>query len=46
VPTANDLGTALAGIPDESWHSDAHGAPDWRKAVSAVLGREVRDELE
>lgn len=46
VPSAADLGAALADIPDELWHSDAHGAPDWRKAVSSVLAHEIRDELE
>jgi CO/xanthine dehydrogenase FAD-binding subunit len=46
VPSPADLGAALADIPDELWHSDAHGAPDWRKAVSSVLGHEIRDELE
>jgi CO/xanthine dehydrogenase FAD-binding subunit len=46
VPRAEALSAALAGIPDELWYSDAHGAPDWRKAVSSVLGHEIRDELE
>lgn len=46
VPTTDDLSEALADIPDDLWHSDAHGAPDWRKAVSSVLGHEIRDELE
>lgn len=46
VPSADGLAAALADIPVELWHSDAHGAPDWRKAVSSVLGHEIRDELE
>jgi CO/xanthine dehydrogenase FAD-binding subunit len=46
VPSAEDLTAALEGIADELWHSDAHGAPDWRKAVSSVLAHEIRDELE
>jgi CO/xanthine dehydrogenase FAD-binding subunit len=46
VPSAGQLAAALAEIPDELWHSDAHGAPDWRRAVSSVLGQEIRDELE
>jgi hypothetical protein len=46
VPSADQLAAALAEIPDELWHSDAHGAPDWRKRVSSVLGNEIRDELE
>lgn len=46
VPSAADLSAALAGISAELWYSDAHGAPDWRRAVSSVLGHEVRAELE
>jgi CO/xanthine dehydrogenase FAD-binding subunit len=46
VPSGADLSAALADIPDRLWYSDAHGAPDWRKAVSSVLGHEIRDELE
>jgi CO/xanthine dehydrogenase FAD-binding subunit len=46
VPSAEDLSAALADIPDELWHADAHGAPDWRKAVSSVLGHEIRSELQ
>jgi CO/xanthine dehydrogenase FAD-binding subunit len=46
VPSTADLSASLAGIPDELWHSDAHGAPDWRKAVSSVLGHEILDELQ
>lgn len=46
VPGAAELDDALRGIPDELWHADAHGAPDWRRAVSAVLAHEIRVELE
>lgn len=46
VPRAADLTAALADIPDELWHSDPHGAPDWRMAVSSVLAHQVRGELE
>ncbi|RFA08695.1 FAD-binding molybdopterin dehydrogenase [Subtercola boreus] len=27
------------------WFTDAHGAADWRRAVSAVLAEEIREEL-
>lgn len=46
VPGAADLDDAVRGIPDDLWHADAHGAPDWRRAVSAVLAHEIRAELE
>jgi CO/xanthine dehydrogenase FAD-binding subunit len=46
VPSRAHLSAALADIPAELWYSDAHGAPDWRKAVSSVLGHEIRAELE
>jgi CO/xanthine dehydrogenase FAD-binding subunit len=45
VPTPADLAAALAEIPNDLWHDDAHGAPDWRRAVSAVLAHEITDEL-
>lgn len=30
----------------DAWFSDAHGAADWRRAVSVVLGLEILAELE
>lgn len=39
-PGADD---ALAGVP---WFEDAHGAADWRAAITGVLVREVVAELE
>ncbi|MCS5718965.1 FAD binding domain-containing protein [Herbiconiux sp. CPCC 205763] len=29
----------------ETWFTDPHGAADWRRAVSALLAREILDEL-
>jgi len=29
----------------DAWFTDAHGAADWRRAVSVVLGLEILDEL-
>jgi CO/xanthine dehydrogenase FAD-binding subunit len=29
----------------DAWFSDAHGAADWRRAVSVVLGLEILEEL-
>lgn len=46
MPTAQQLSDALTRlVPVESYHSDAHGAADWRRAVTAVLAEEVRTEL-
>ncbi|MBJ8348929.1 FAD binding domain-containing protein [Antrihabitans sp. YC2-6] len=45
LPTTADLTDALGGVPDDLWHYDAHGAPDWRKAVSSVLAHEILAEL-
>jgi CO/xanthine dehydrogenase FAD-binding subunit len=43
LPTASGLRTAVEGI--DSWFTDAHGAADWRLAVSGVLAEEIRLEL-
>ncbi|SMG08704.1 FAD binding domain-containing protein [Agreia pratensis] len=43
LPTASELRTAIEGI--DSWFTDAHGAADWRRAVSALLAEEIRVEL-
>jgi len=45
VPGADALTDALATIPDGAWTDDAHGEPDWRRGVTAVLARQVREEL-
>jgi CO/xanthine dehydrogenase FAD-binding subunit len=43
LPTASELRVAIEGI--DSWFTDAHGAADWRRAVSVVLAEEIRIEL-
>lgn len=43
LPSSADLGASIHGI--SSWFSDAHGAADWRRAVSALLAEEIRQEL-
>jgi CO/xanthine dehydrogenase FAD-binding subunit len=43
LPTASELRVAIEGI--DSWFTDAHGAADWRRAVSVVLAEEIRMEL-
>jgi CO/xanthine dehydrogenase FAD-binding subunit len=46
VPGRAELDAALDEIPQALWHDDAHGAPDWRRAISSVLAHEIREELE
>ncbi|MBC7725801.1 MAG: FAD binding domain-containing protein [Burkholderiaceae bacterium] len=43
IPTAAELETAVHGI--DSWYTDAHGAPDWREAMTELLAEEARTEL-
>ena len=45
-PAIPDAATLLADITAiDQWFTDAHGAADWRQAVSGVLGEEIRAEL-
>ncbi|MCJ2090763.1 FAD binding domain-containing protein [Methylobacterium sp. E-005] len=34
-----------AAIPDALYHDDVHGRPDWRRHVTGLLAREIRDTL-
>ncbi len=43
VPTARALAGAVNRIDD--WYDDAHGAPDWRRAMSIHLAEQIRGEL-
>ena len=43
LPSARALEQAVLGIDD--WYSDAHGSPDWRRAMSALFAEELRIEL-
>ncbi|TFD47289.1 FAD-binding molybdopterin dehydrogenase [Cryobacterium frigoriphilum] len=43
LPPATTLAADIAAI--DCWFTDAHGAADWRRAVSGVLGEEIRLEL-
>jgi CO/xanthine dehydrogenase FAD-binding subunit len=43
APTADDVAAAIDGIG--SWYDDAHGAPDWREAMSRRFAEEIRKEL-
>lgn len=43
LPDPAALAADIAGI--DAWFTDAHGAADWRRAVSGLLGEEIRREL-
>lgn len=43
VPTPAELQDALATV--DCWYADAHGAADWRRAVTTTLAVEVCEEL-
>jgi CO/xanthine dehydrogenase FAD-binding subunit len=43
APAAAELAADIAAI--DAWFTDAHGAADWRRAVSGRLGEEIRQEL-
>lgn len=45
VPDPAALASAHAEIPDDAWTVDAHGDPDWRRAVSLVLAQQIRADL-
>ncbi len=46
IPTAKDLRDAiLQRIPDSVYHTDIHGKPMWRKAMTLRLAEEIRSEL-
>ncbi|RFA22002.1 FAD binding domain-containing protein [Subtercola boreus] len=42
-PPAATLRSDVLAISE--WFTDAHGAADWRRAVSALLAEEIREEL-
>jgi len=43
VPTGVELAADIDTIT--TWFTDAHGAADWRHAMGALLGEEIRQEL-
>ena len=45
VPDAAALRAAHATIADDDWTRDAHGDPEWRRAVSLVLAEQTRAQL-
>jgi CO/xanthine dehydrogenase FAD-binding subunit len=45
VPSAAELADAHGLIDAQAWTVDAHGDPDWRRAVTLVLAEQIRREL-
>ncbi|AKS35843.1 FAD binding domain-containing protein [Mycolicibacterium goodii] len=45
VPDRDQLAEAHASIPLDAWTQDAHGDPDWRRAMTSVLAEQIRAEL-
>ena len=46
-PTAKEMReTILQHIPDDAYHTDVHGKPVWRKAMTLRLAEEIRSELQ
>lgn len=43
MPGDRELAHAVSAIDD--WHDDAHGAPDWRRAMTLRFAEELRNEL-
>lgn len=43
LPNAAELASRVHAI--DNWYDDAHGAPDWRQAMSALLAEQLRAEL-
>ena len=43
LPSADELRAAIEQVDD--WYDDAHGAPDWRRAMTLRLAEQVREEL-
>ena len=47
IPQAEELRqTILQRIPDGLYHTDLHGKPMWRKAMTLRLAQEIRSELQ
>ena len=47
IPLAEELRAAiLQRIPDSLYHTDVHGKPNWRKAMTLRIAEEIRGELQ
>lgn len=45
LPGPGEIRAAHAQIPDDAWTDDAHGDPDWRRAMTLLLADQVLSEL-
>ena len=46
IPTAEELRETIGQhIPDDLYHTDVHGKPEWRKHMTLRLAEEIRSEL-
>ncbi len=45
VPGPDQVRAAHDQIPDDAWTDDAHGDPDWRRAMTLLLALQVAAEL-
>ncbi|MGX9790231.1 FAD binding domain-containing protein [Mycobacterium sp. MMS18-G62] len=45
MPDTDAVGAAVATIPEDAWTRDAHGDPDWRRAMTFLLAGQVHTEL-
>lgn len=45
APDRDALVAAHANLPEDGWTDDAHGDPDWRRAMTLVLAQQVVEEL-
>lgn len=45
APSAAAVREAHASVGEDDWTDDAHGDPDWRRAVTLILAEQVRKEL-
>jgi len=43
MPTRSELAASVSEI--DCWYNDAHGAPDWRRAMSILFAEELREEM-
>ncbi|MBO0677743.1 FAD binding domain-containing protein [Mycolicibacterium sp. S2-37] len=45
APGPDAILAACDSIPDPAWTDDPHGAPDWRRAMTLLLARQISEEL-
>ncbi len=45
MPDEQAVAAAHETIPDSAWTRDAHGDPDWRRAMTLSLAEQIRREL-